>query len=457
MKIIAATDFSPTATNAARSAVRLARKLGDSVLLVRVIEPPVAVYPELRVPDAGVFEAALRQENEKLMEKAAASLREEGVVVEAQVRTGSPAQELAALAQDQSARLIVMGTRGHGVLASLLVGSVAERTVLAAPCPVLLVPEKQALFESWNADRPLRLLVGFVLDATSHSVLASLDQLGRAGPCQVTLVHTYWPPGEYARLGLSGPKDLLGTDPEIAAVLEREIRTRLALRGVAADATLRIEAAWGPVSDTLALTAAEDQADLLVVGTRQPHAWQRLKNGSTSIGTLRQAPTALLCVPARPAATPARTAIAPLRTVLVPTDFSDLANAAIPYAYSLLRGTAGTVELCHVHEHHLAVPAYVLEPQNRLSAAEKTGLEARLRALVPPESEALGISTRVTVVDGGSAAEAILQTAERLGADAITVASHGRSGLARTVMGSVAEAILRGSSKPVFVVRPDGR
>jgi nucleotide-binding universal stress UspA family protein len=455
MKIIAATDFSAAAANAARSAARLARNLGDSVLLVRVIEPPASVYPELL--ETGAFEAALRKSNEALMEKAAASLREQGITVEGLVLTGSPAKALAALADEGKARVIVMGTRGRSALASLLIGSVAERTVLEAPCPVLLVPEQQALFEVWSAERPLRLMAGFDLDSGGDAVLASLEDLRRAGPCAVTLVHTYWPPAEYARLGLPGPKEMFATDPQVAVLLEREIRSRLGIRGLTDQTTLRVEACWGPVADTLARDAEEEGSDVLVVGTRQPDRWQRIKSGSSAIGAVRRAQTALLCVPARVTPVATCAAIPPLRTILVPTDFSDLANAAIPYAYSLLRGTGGTVELCHVHERHLLVPAYSNSGPEQISPEEKKALEARLRALVPPEANGLGIATRLTVIDGGSATEAILQAAYRLGADAITLASHGRSGLARTVMGSVAESVLRGSDKPVFVVRPRGR
>jgi nucleotide-binding universal stress UspA family protein len=457
MKIIAATDFSPAAINAARGAARLARKLGDSLLLARIVEPPVEVYPELRVPETATFETALRRSNERLMEEAISALRQEGLVVEGLVLTGSPAKALATLAEDQKARLIVMGTRGHGAMASLLVGSVAERTVLTSPCPVLLIPETQALFEGWGPDRPLRLLVGLDLDTAGDAVLASVEELQRGSACEVTLVHTYWPPAEYARLGLPGPKELFGTDPQIANILEREIRNRLTLRGLPHQTTLRIEGSWGPVRDALTCDAEEYGADVLVVGTRQPHLWERIKRGSSAIGTVRRAQTAVLCVPARTAQSSVNAAIPPLRTVLVPTDFSEIANAAVPYAYSLLRGTGGTVELCHVHEGPLPTPVYAYPSQRTLSPEQTKELETRLRALVPPESEGLGITTRLTVIDGGSAAEAILQAAQRLGADAVTMASHGRSGVARTVMGSVAEAVLRGSDKPVFVVRPRGR
>jgi nucleotide-binding universal stress UspA family protein len=457
MKIIVATDFSPAASNAARSAVRLARKLGDSILLVRVVEPPVAVYPELRVPDTTTFEAALRARNQTSIEEASAALREEQVPVEGLVLTGSPAAELVQLAEDQKARFIVMGTRGHGALASLLYGSVAERTVLAAPCPVLLIPEKQPLFEGWSADRPLRLMVGLDLDTGGDAALATVEELRKAGACETTLIHTYWPPAEYARLGIAAPKDLFATDPEVAAVLEREIRDRLSLRGLPRQTTLRIQANWGPVHDTLTADAEEDAADILVVATRQPGRWERIKSGSSAVGTVRRAHTAVLCVPGRPTPAPARTAIPPLRTVLVTTDFSELGNAAIPYAYSLLRSGGGTVQLCHVHEHRRLTPAYVYPGQQQIKPEQRQQLEERLRTLIPPESQALGIFTQVEVVDGGPAAEGILQASERLGADALVLASHGRSGLARSLMGSVAEAVLRGCRKPVFVVRPPAR
>jgi nucleotide-binding universal stress UspA family protein len=73
---------------------------------------------------------------------------------------------------------------------------------------------------------------------------------------------------------------------------------------------------------------------------------------------------------------------------------------------------------------------------------------------VPREAERLGITTRITVVDGVRAAPGILQTAHRLGTDAIVLASHGRAGLTRAPLSSVAEEVVRQSDQPVLVVRP---
>jgi nucleotide-binding universal stress UspA family protein len=455
MTIIAATDFSPTAANATESAAQLARRLGTRLLLVRVVEPPLAIYPELRVPDLAPFEAALRTSNEERMNGVVAALQRDGLVVEGRVLVGEPVSALAEEAAAQGATAIVVGTRGHGALTRVLLGSVAERLVMEAPCPVLVVPDGATPFAVWG-ERPLRVLAGLDFDPAGEAVLAALETLRAAAPCDVTVVHTYWPPTEYTRLGLPPPRDLAQTDPQIVAVLDREIGARLPILPGRGDTHLRIHAAWGRIADALAQDAEDERADLIVVGTRQPHGWERLRSGSACLATLRTARRAVLCVPARRAPAVAPTARAPLptiRTVLVPTDLSALGNRAIPQAYGLLKGRGGVVELVHVHERHLPNPPYAYEPGAApLTAAERSEIEARLRALVPADAAALGIETHVTVIEGGAAGEAIVQAARRLGADAIAIASHGRSGLARTLMGSVAETVLRGFEGPVLVL-----
>jgi nucleotide-binding universal stress UspA family protein len=457
MKIIAATDFSPTAANAARSAARLARKLGDSVLLVRVIERSVEVYPELRIADSAVFDAALRESSQAEMETAVAAVRAEGVAAEGRVLIGPPAALLAAEAAAQGVRLIVMGTHGRGPVARFFVGSVAERTVLTAPCPVLVVPQFASPFDLWKAEgQPLCVVAGLDLDPAGEAVIARLEELREAGACDVILIHTYWPPTEYARLGLPGRRDLVVTDPDVAAVLVREIEERFGVRRAGDNTRLRVHSAWGRPGDALTDDALAEKADLLVVGVTPPHGWSRLKPGSSAIATLRTAHTAVLCVPAphREEVPTTGGAIPRLQTVLCPTDLSDLGNAAIPHAYALLRATGGTVELCHVHERQPAPPVYLPEAlTSPLSALEKAAVVARLEALVPRDAERLGIATRVTVLEGGTAATAILQAAQHLGTDVTVLASHGRTGITRALLASVAEAVLRGSETPVLVVR----
>jgi nucleotide-binding universal stress UspA family protein len=71
---------------------------------------------------------------------------------------------------------------------------------------------------------------------------------------------------------------------------------------------------------------------------------------------------------------------------------------------------------------------------------------------VPPDAgERFDIEAEI--IESGNAAEAISQEAERFDADAICVGSHGRSGLAKTLLGSVAQAVMANSKRPVLIVR----
>jgi nucleotide-binding universal stress UspA family protein len=88
-----------------------------------------------------------------------------------------------------------------------------------------------------------------------------------------------------------------------------------------------------------------------------------------------------------------------------------------------------------------------------LSPDQRAALEGQLRKLVPSDAERFGITTHVSVIDGGEAAPAILQAAERLNVDAISMGSQGRSGVARALLGSVAEQVTRSARKPVLIVR----
>jgi nucleotide-binding universal stress UspA family protein len=145
-----------------------------------------------------------------------------------------------------------------------------------------------------------------------------------------------------------------------------------------------------------------------------------------------------------------------IRSVLVATDGSDLGNAAIPHAYALARRSGVRIEICHVHERTLPGPSShgLTDPPSDLTPAQRQRMERDLTAAVPHEAQQLGITSHVTIVDGGSAAEQIVQAASRLGVDAIVLSSHGRGGLGRALFGSVAHAVLHKSPVPVTIVPP---
>jgi nucleotide-binding universal stress UspA family protein len=456
MKVIAATDFSPNATDAARGAARLARKLGDSVILLRVIDPPSAMYPELGLVAPEIL-ASLRDAAERDLAKLKGLLAGEGVSIETRILVGSPAQTIVKLAEDEAARLVVVGSHGRGAAARFFWGSVADRTVQRAKCPVLVLREGSAPFDMWvDGTRALRIVVGVDRGPGTQAALAWIRELRKAGRCDVTMVHEYWPPAEYSRLGLRPPGDLLKTDPEVVAVLERELRSsgvHLENDG-RGEAKLIIQAAWGRTVDSLAMVTDAEKADVLVVGTRQLNGWQRLKEGSTTLGTLHATQIPVFSVPVASLKEPAQHEEPVLRSVLVATDFSEAGNAAVAHAYGLLRGRGGTVEICTIVERHLPAPVFAYDDREEPVAPEpRARLETALRGLVPDDAARQGIKTNVHVIGRGLTAQAILQAAERLGVDAIVLGSEGRTGIGRALLGSVAESVMRGSERPVYIVR----
>jgi nucleotide-binding universal stress UspA family protein len=124
-----------------------------------------------------------------------------------------------------------------------------------------------------------------------------------------------------------------------------------------------------------------------------------------------------------------------MSTSLCATDFSPCSHTASRLATALARRRAEGLLLLHALE---PLPLAVIE--------------SKLRAQVPPEAAERGIGTRISVLEGQEAAEAILQAAQCLDVDVSALASHGRTGLGRLLLGSMAEEVARKSSRPSLIV-----
>jgi nucleotide-binding universal stress UspA family protein len=338
-----------------------------------------------------------------------------------------------------------MGTHGRKGLGRLFVGSVAATVVRAARVPVLVTPADPVNVARWASGDPLVLTVGLDGTAASEAALAWLGANTGTLPQRRFLIRLFWPPQEALRYGLPQPWLEVDPHPELVKLIDRDLRRSLVPLGGAADAQVRFRAAHVDGAQALAEEARLAGADAIVVGVSRNglDAWNTLDVPEV----LRHAPLPVLCLPE--AAAPARREIPPVRTVLVASDLSDRANQSLPQAYALLRAAGGRVELVHVH---------VTQPLDReraeppLSDARKLELERQLRASIPPDAEGRGILTRISVLEGPDAAEALLRAARRLDVDVLALASHGRSGLKRAVLGSVAEQVARHSPRPVLII-----
>jgi nucleotide-binding universal stress UspA family protein len=152
-KIVAATDFSEDSTLALTYAEELARKFAAEVVLLHVDQPlaPVMMTPELGpAMDVGAMGRIAEEQRmlaQKELDKIAGKLREGGLKVKVHLKVGSPFLEILHTAQGENADLIVLGTHGRTGLAHVLMGSVAERVVQKASCPVLTIRHPDRKFK----------------------------------------------------------------------------------------------------------------------------------------------------------------------------------------------------------------------------------------------------------------------------------------------------------------------
>jgi nucleotide-binding universal stress UspA family protein len=149
--ILHPTDFSERSDCAFELACALARDYGARLILLHVVEPPLAVSGDgLVMVPVPIHEEPIRERLKELRPQ------DHTIQVEYRLTVGDAAGEILGEAQEAKPDLIVMGTHGRSGLSRLLMGSVAEQVVRKADCPVLTVktPLPQVRFAGEGAPTP---------------------------------------------------------------------------------------------------------------------------------------------------------------------------------------------------------------------------------------------------------------------------------------------------------------
>ncbi len=428
MPIVCATNFSDAARSASETAALLARKAGEPLALLHVLLPEsVRAFgkPLLEAAEAALVDEAKRLE--KL-----------GAKVERHLLTGEPAAAIHDFVTKQEARLVVTAAPTHET-PFLGMGGTVDRLAQSLEVPLLIARGVGAL-EAWvKGERPLRVMVGVDRSLPFEAARDWVKGLRRLGPVELVGGRVFWAREEALRLGLEQPLGFGEATPELSQALEREAAALLEpLREGGQAVRVRCEVGVGRIADHLVALAEEEKVDLLVVGTHHRRALGKL--WSVSHHALRLAKMSAVAVPAQAAVHGEDVELPQVRTVLVTTDFSEPGDRAIAYG-CVLAPPGGTVHLVHV-----------VSPS---ATAEQRGkAHEQLERRVPRAAREGGRRVQVEVVEGQDVAGLIAQAAERHCADLICMGTHGRTGLVRAVMGSVAQEVMARSDRPVVLVKP---
>src|SRR5215471_6040911 len=275
-RILCPTDFSETSAHAVEQAVAMAGYYKAAIFGLHVVQLIESVDG---VPLEGV-----RQQTAACFEPAAKA----GLTVDVEVDLGSAVHQILDHAARLPADLLVMGTHGSGGFEHLALGSVTEKVLRKAPCPMLAVPPR-VRSRSYLPFRRLLCATDFS-EASSHAVRFAISLADESGAC-LTLLHVLeWPWHEPPQPTI----DELPVEQGFALAMfrrESEERARRQLEAFVprTQRGVRVVVVSGKPYEQVLAAAAGDAADLLVLGVGRRSALNVALLGSTANHVVRAA------------------------------------------------------------------------------------------------------------------------------------------------------------------------
>lgn len=197
--------------------------------------------------------------------------------------------------------------------------------------------------------------------------------------------------------------------------------------------------------------AQQHNCGLIVIATHGRTGFDHVVFGSVSEKVVRQASVPVLSIkhPEREFVHEPDSTIH-LRRILYPSDFSEFSARGLPYAASLCREFGATLVMLHVAEIPVVLPEFLPDSVSTLDA----NMEKHARETLDRMGEGLeGVNVEAQVQTGVPYRE-ILRVVHEHEIDLVVMPTHGRSGIAHVVFGSVSEKVVRSAPCPVLTVRP---
>ena len=213
----------------------------------------------------------------------------------------------------------------------------------------------------------------------------------------------------------------------------------------------------GDAAEAVLAAADEGGVDLIAISTHGRSGVSRWLFGSVATHILERAAVPLLVL--RPKEGEDRGAPGPVvKNILVPLDGSEVAKSVLPVVEEFAKTMGASLVLYHSVAPLSAYPGFESAGAAALGEAIE-GMQWQAQEILNRAAEEVkshGVEA-TTVVSLGTAVDGVLSAADELDVDLIAIATHGRSGLGRAVLGSVADGVVRRSADvPCLVIRPKG-
>ena len=240
-----------------------------------------------------------------------------------------------------------------------------------------------------------------------------------------------------------------GAGPSDAAVQHMEVQTATQERGTVPVIYSQMDSA--SPSEAIIDYAAERDVDVVVMGTHGRQGMDRLLSGSVSEEVVRGAPCPVFTV----LPSEEESGIPTISRVLAPVDLSEQSSMVVNHAAALSDAYGAPLDLLHVVEEAAYPSAYGLDATSTNQPNVQNRAREALETLAG-ELEMRPDPVHIHVL-AGNAARDIVEFADEHEADLIVMATHGRTGLERFLIGSVAEKVVRRAPCPVFTLKSFGK
>ncbi len=280
----------------------------------------------------------------------------------------------------------------------------------------------------------------------AESVLPYAGQIARVTGSEIVLLTAVY---LYNAWGESPMRQDLGKETAAAQTYLESKRDQLKSSGL----TVKTVIAYQPAADSILTAAADEDADLIAMSTHGRSGISRWILGSVADKVLHATQRPLLLVRAREA--DERT-LAPIDRIVVPLDGSELSLSVLPYVEEMAEALGASLILVHavkpldIYAGGAMTPTPVGAILDDLLAQGQSFL-----ARVAQDIQARGKVKVRSVVNIGVPVNEIIRIAQEVNAGLIGMATHGRSGAGRWIMGSMANAVVRRTNLPCLVIRPE--